>query len=106
MKGWVQKKCSDQTLIDKAPIAPACQDDVVIDLDPQETACLDKLPGDSDVFLAGSRVSAWMVVNQDDPGCRFEKGFPEDVPGMNDTGVKGPFGDRNLLDEPVSPIQK
>ena len=80
-----------QSVIRQASISLSCQDDMVIDLDSQKSACLHQLFGDPEIIFTRARISARMIVDQDDPGCRLQKRLPKDIPRMNDTRIKGSF---------------
>jgi hypothetical protein len=61
--------------------------------DSKEMSCPEKIPGDSDVRIRRGRISARMVVHEDDRVCCPYDGRPEHLSGVNGDRVENPCGD-------------
>jgi hypothetical protein len=75
-------------------------------LQPEEASCLHQLLGQPKVLFAGTRIATGVIVHQDDPSCGLQKGFTEDIAGVDKARIEGPFGDHDLLDQAVSPVKE
>ncbi len=79
---------------------------MIINLDPQKTTCLHQLFGDPEIFFTGARISTRVIVDQDDPCSRFQKGFTKNIPGMDDACIERPFWDSDFLNQSIGPVEK
>ncbi len=58
-------------------------------LDSHDLSRLYQSAGDLHVFLTGCRITTGMIVNEENPGCRFLNGGPKDLSGMYQGGREG-----------------
>ena len=68
--------------------SPVADDDMVEDLDPHKVAGLPEASGDVHVFAGGRRVTAGVVMDEDDRGRRFTDSRAEYLAGMEDALVQ------------------
>ena len=74
------------------------QDDMIMDLNAQESACFDQLLCEPQIFFTRSRIAAGVVMDKNHTRRRLQKRLPKYLPGMDNTGIKRPFRNRDFLD--------
>jgi hypothetical protein len=81
-----------QALIDKAKVSVGANNNMVQGPYSDDFAHFDQSPGNLDVLLTGSGVTAGMVVNEENSGSRFPNRRTVDLTGVNKGRGQGPFG--------------
>ena len=79
-------------MIDKAKISVGANNNMVQGPDSDDFAHLDQSPGNLDVLLTGSGITAGMVVNEENSDSRFPNRRTVDLTGVNKGRGQGPFG--------------
>ena len=81
-------------------------DNVIEHFDPQQPAGLGQLFGDAMIFAARSRITAGMIVHQQDCRRRVTNRRSKHFARMHETCVEGPNGDAMVLDRFVFRVER
>jgi hypothetical protein len=92
----------DESALRHACVVVAGDHQVIAHRNPDDLPRLDKLPGNGQILFARFGIPAGVVVNDDQCGGRALDGNAEDLPGMDQAGIKRPACDGDLADHPVA----